>query len=101
MRGAPRIRIVARPRCGYGAGRPELTRGSNHLRFVMPDLTLRLTTDAPIAYVAESVPFVLERPLHLLLGHDVYRAFREKLGELTESVAEWKSVTLDVNFPSE
>ncbi len=70
VRGAPRIRIVVRPRCSYGSGRPELTRGSNHLRFVMPELTLRLTTDAPIAYVAESVPFVLERPLHLMLGPD-------------------------------
>ncbi len=70
LRGAPRIRVVVRPRTGYGSGRPEMTRGSNHLRFVMPDLTLRLTTDAPIAYVAESVPFVLERPLHLVLGPD-------------------------------
>ena len=52
LRGAPRIRVVVRPRTGYGSGRPEMTRGSNHLRFVMPDLTLRLTTHAPIAYVA-------------------------------------------------
>ncbi len=70
LRGAPRIRVVVRPRCGYGAARPEITRGSNHLRFVMPDLTLRLTTDAPVAYVAESVPFVLEQPLQLILGPD-------------------------------
>jgi hypothetical protein len=42
-----------------------------------------------------------EPPLHLLLGHDVYAAFRQKLSDLTESVAEWKSVTLDVNFPPE
>ena len=38
-------------------------------------------------------------PLHLLLGHDVYRAYREKLRGLMDSVEEWKSVTLDVNFP--
>lgn len=42
-----------------------------------------------------------EPPLHLLLGHDVYKAYREKLSDLAESVAEWKSVTLDVNFPPE
>ena len=40
-------------------------------------------------------------PLHLLLGRDVYRAYRDKLKGLMESVAEWKSVTLDVNFPPE
>ena len=40
-------------------------------------------------------------PLHLLLGHDVYKAYREKLRGLMDSTAEWKSVTLDVNFPRE
>ena len=40
-------------------------------------------------------------PLHLLLGRDVYKAYREKLSGLVESIAEWESVTLDVNFPPE
>jgi GH15 family glucan-1,4-alpha-glucosidase len=70
VRGEPRIRIILRPRCGWGAQRPATTRGSNHLRFVTPDLTLRLTTDAPIAYVTGEVPFVLERSLDLILGPD-------------------------------
>jgi NAD(P)-dependent dehydrogenase (short-subunit alcohol dehydrogenase family) len=42
-----------------------------------------------------------EPPLHLLLGHDVYHAYREKLTGLMESLSEWESVTLDVNFRSE
>ena len=42
-----------------------------------------------------------EPPLHLLLGHDVYKAYRDKLRGLTESIEEWKDVTLDVNFPPE
>ena len=40
-------------------------------------------------------------PLHLLLGHDVYKAYRDKLSGLMESILEWKSVTLDVGFPPE
>src|SRR3546814_17315211 len=36
----------------------------------MPHLTLRLTTDAPITYLAEEVPFILEHPLSLVLGPD-------------------------------
>ena len=40
-----------------------------------------------------------EPPLHLLLGRDVYTAYREKLTALQASVAEWEAVTLDVNFP--
>ncbi|MFQ6017540.1 MAG: glycoside hydrolase family 15 protein [Kiloniellaceae bacterium] len=68
--GTPRIRIRLRPAYGYGAHRPETTRGSNHIRYVMDDLTLRLTTDAPVSYVLEEIPFVLESPLTLLLGPD-------------------------------
>ena len=40
-------------------------------------------------------------PLHLLLGRDVYAAYREKLSGLMDSVERWKSVTLDVDFPSD
>ena len=40
-----------------------------------------------------------EPPLHLLLGRDVYAAFREKLGSLQSSIADWEAVTLDVGFP--
>ena len=54
--------------------------------------------------VADAVLMVSELespPLHLLLGHDVYKAYRAKLKGLLESVEEWESVTLDVNFPTD
>ncbi len=70
LAGDPRVRIVVRPRHGYGEGRPAVTRGSNHLRFVDPGLTLRLTTDAPVSYVAQGTAFVLRRPVNLVLGPD-------------------------------
>jgi GH15 family glucan-1,4-alpha-glucosidase len=70
IRGDPRIRVILRPRCGYGSQRPSLSRGSNHVRIVTPDVALRLTTDVPIAYVTGAVPFVLEKPLDLILGPD-------------------------------
>jgi GH15 family glucan-1,4-alpha-glucosidase len=70
LSGSPRIRLRIRPAYDYGRGSPEVTRGSNHLRYVMPNLTLRLTTDAPITYLAEEVPFILDRPLSLMLGPD-------------------------------
>jgi GH15 family glucan-1,4-alpha-glucosidase len=70
LSGEPRVRVIVRPRFGYGAHAPATTRGSNHLRFVTPDLTLRLTTDAPISYVANATPFLLERPLDVILGPD-------------------------------
>ena len=68
--GSPRIRLRVRPAYDYGKGIAETTRGSNHLRYVMPHLTLRLTTDAPITYLSEEVPFILDRPISLILGPD-------------------------------
>ena len=70
LAGTPRIRIRLRPNYDQGQERPETTRGSNHIRYVMPDLTLRLTTDGPVTYILEEVPFVLESPITLLLGPD-------------------------------
>jgi len=70
VRGQARVQIRVRPAHDWGAGRPVVTRGSNHLRYVTPGLVVRLTTDAPISYVANEVPFLLEDPMTLYLGPD-------------------------------
>src|SRR5215467_14137486 len=36
LNGHPRVRVVVRPRGEWGSITPTLTRGSNHLRYVMP-----------------------------------------------------------------
>ena len=88
LSGEPRIRIRLRPRFAYGSRRPQLTRGSNHVRYVGPELALRLTTDAPVSFVTDETTFVLEQPLTLLLGPD------ESLTEPVDSVArEFRSRT--------
>jgi GH15 family glucan-1,4-alpha-glucosidase len=68
--GYPRIRIRLRPRFSYNVEAPQNTRGSNHVRYVGPNMALRCTTDAPISYVANEVPFMLEEPFTILLGAD-------------------------------
>ncbi|WP_293868592.1 glycoside hydrolase family 15 protein [uncultured Alsobacter sp.] len=70
LRGRPRIRVRLRPRFEWGARTPDETRGSNHVRYVGPHLTLRLTTDAPISYVTEEAPFSLEREVSFFFGTD-------------------------------
>ncbi|MDA1132994.1 MAG: glycoside hydrolase family 15 protein [Proteobacteria bacterium] len=60
LSGTPRIRVVLEPRFAYGATVPARTHGSNHVRFVGPDLTVRLYTDVAIPYVLESRPFLLD-----------------------------------------
>lgn len=90
LSGSPRITIRLRPRCDYGRRKAEQTRGSNHIRYVMPDTTLRLTTDAPVTYVSEEVTFILERPLTLVLGPD-----ESLTGPVTESGREFFERTDD------
>ncbi len=70
IKGRPRIRVRLRPRFDWGARVPELTRGSNHLRFVGPRQTLRVTTDASVSYLVEETPFALDRPVSFFFGSD-------------------------------
>ena len=68
--GSPRIRVRVRPRFNYGARAPDITHGSNHIRYAHTSQVLRLSTNAPITYVLEETPFLLEEPVSLLLGPD-------------------------------
>jgi GH15 family glucan-1,4-alpha-glucosidase len=70
LAGRPRIMLRMRPLYSHGAATPEITQGSNHIRYVTPGLTLRLTSDVPLAYVREERSFNLERPLTVILGPD-------------------------------
>ncbi|OYY62861.1 MAG: glucoamylase [Burkholderiales bacterium 28-67-8] len=83
LRGHPRIRVSVRPTGGWDTQVYAVTRGSNHLRFILPGQTLRLTTDAPLTYVADRTWFSLHTPISLLLGPD------ETLDGGIEETARW------------
>jgi len=68
--GHPRVRFIVRPRGQWGTAAPEITRGSNHLRFILPAGVLRLNTNAPLTYVLDGTWFSLQVPVSLLLGPD-------------------------------
>ncbi|HEY5804320.1 MAG TPA: glycoside hydrolase family 15 protein [Lysobacter sp.] len=70
LSGMPRIRIRLRPLADYGASKPDTTWGSNHIRYLIPGFTLRLTSDVPVRLIRDCLPFVLDRDLHLVLGPD-------------------------------
>src|SRR3546814_172017 len=70
LTGSPRVRIRLRPLADWGARVPEHTWGSNHMRYLLPGITLRLTTDAPLRLLRDELPFVLDRELCFVLGPD-------------------------------
>ncbi len=70
LSGLPRLRIRVRPTFNYGVPASARTLGSSHIRFSSGSDVIRLTTDAPLSYVAEEVPFALTRPVTLVFGPD-------------------------------
>jgi GH15 family glucan-1,4-alpha-glucosidase len=100
----PRIQIRLRPVFHYGGHTPQITRGSNHIRYVGPDSSLRLTTNAPLTYVIEETPFILEDQVVLMLGPD--ESLREPVIEtgrefLEQTVAYWRALTMRLSLPFE
>ena len=102
--GHPRVRIRLRPRFDWGRVAPTCVRGSNHLRFVGPQQTLRVTTDAPPTYLLESTWFSLHGPVSFLLGPDEtldgsVEATARDFEERTRSY--WRSWTRSLALPLE
>lgn len=104
LAGNPRVCVRIRPAYGYGAQRPSVTWGSNHIRFVAPDLVLRMTTDASVTAIVEETPFFLEEAVTLMLGADetVPEAV-EELGRrfLEETAAYWREWVRYLGIPFE
>jgi GH15 family glucan-1,4-alpha-glucosidase len=69
LRGQPRIAIRCSPVGDYGQVRPEVVLGSNHIRYLNLGGHVRLTTDIPLQYVADSKPFVLNGPRYLVFSY--------------------------------
>ncbi len=79
--GWPRIRIHLRPAGNYGEQDATTTHGSNHIRYVLPEMVMRLTTDVSRSAILEENPFVLTETKHLILGTD------ESIPEAVDKIA--------------
>jgi GH15 family glucan-1,4-alpha-glucosidase len=91
--GSPRVRVRLRPATGWGAAQAKTTRGSNHIRYLLDDRVLRLSTTAPVGWIEDERLFRVERPLHFFLGTD--ESFSEEIGAALENmldrtVDEWR-----------
>ncbi|GAP65067.1 glycoside hydrolase-like protein [Mizugakiibacter sediminis] len=102
--GTPRIRMRLAPLTGYGARVPASTSGSNHVRFLLDAVTLRLTSDLPVPYVTDALPLILERPLHCVLGPDetLTRPVDDFVDELLRHTADyWREWVRYLSVPFE
>ncbi len=102
--GAPQIRIRMRPTANWGEAPAAVTTGSNHLRYVGGETTLRLTTDAPVGHIADERLFRLEEPLAMFLGPDEgfdadLAATAERM--LHETQAYWRGWVRTLSVPLE
>ncbi len=104
VRGSPRIRVLLNVRYDWGESAPAITRGSNHVRYVGPALTVRLNTDAPVTYVLSGQPFVVGREHNFLLGAD--ESLPTGIADTArhyeqETIAYWKRWTQRLHLPLE
>jgi GH15 family glucan-1,4-alpha-glucosidase len=102
--GSPRVRVLLRPAAQYGAKRPALTYGSNHVRYVAENYVMRVTTDCSITALVDELPFVLQRPLAFILGPDetLQGAVPETARRfLEETMDYWRDWVRDLQIPFE
>lgn len=102
--GFPRAQIRIRPTFGYGWGTPEKTRGSNHVRYLLSNSTIRLTTNAPISYIVDEVVFEIAEPIYLILMPD--ESLKSPIIETAESflsktLKDWRSWIKSLTIPFE
>lgn len=104
LAGSPRLTLRLRPACDEGASRPGMTWGSNHIRYVAPTLTLRLTTDASLTAVMQETSFFLEDSITLLLGPDeTVNEAASEIGRrfLEETTQYWREWVRNLGIPFE
>ncbi len=106
--GRPRIRVLVRPSLGIGEEPDEVTRGSNHVRFVGADQTIRLTTNAPLSYVVEGTPFAVDQAYSFFIGSDealraeIETTSREFLDKTTDYWRDWvRSLSIPFEYQKE
>lgn len=68
--GHPRIVVRLKPMRDYGNEVAARTSGTNHIRYLVGNQAMRLSTDAPVGYLLEERAFRVENDIHFFLGPD-------------------------------
>ena len=99
-----RLKVRIRPHFNYGATKPTISVGSNHVRYTGGQTTLRVTADMAIAYILEEAEFALDKPVNLFIGPD--KSVPEAPDSLAQSflaatIEDWQSWVRGLSIPFE
>ncbi|OWK28234.1 glycoside hydrolase family 15 protein [Sphingomonas mucosissima] len=102
--GNPRVRVRLRPATNWGEKQAQTTRGSNHIRYLLDDGVMRLSTTAPVGWVEDERMFRVERPLYFFFGPD--ESFADDIAAslenmLDRTVEEWQHWARSLATPHE
>lgn len=67
LEGAPNLVVRCKPKGDYGEVTPEPSFGSNHIRFLGLDSSVRLTTNISITHILDEQSFVLNETKYMVL----------------------------------
>ena len=70
LSGAPNVRMRLRPTVDWGTKVAEHTSGSNHIRYLCSDTTLRVTTNGAVSHILAERVVRLEQEVALFFGPD-------------------------------
>ena len=102
--GAPRIKVVLQPMHDYGTDIAKTTNGTNHIRYLIGDQAMRLSTDASVGYILEGRSYRLESDQHFFLGPDepFVGNLRSELRRMDQSTMRyWKHWVRGLHLPLE
>ena len=104
LSGSPKLRLRVRPASDYGRAARQTTWGSNHVRYLGGDFTIRLTSNCSITAILEETPFVLREPFALVLGPD--ETLQGSVAEvarrfLEQTIDYWQDWVRDLSIPFE
>ena len=102
--GNPRVRVRLRPATNWGERLAQTTRGSNHIRYLLDNGVMRLSTTAPVGWIEDERMFRVERPLYFFLGPD--ESFADDIGMslenmLDRTIEEWQYWSRSLATPHE
>jgi len=101
--GHPRIRVTCTPKYHYGQQDFEKYRGSNHIQFEHGDVKMRLATNMPVSHFFDDIPYVLSRPIYLVLTYgSPFEAPIERTSEdfLVRTKLYWQKWVKNASIPS-